>query len=83
MGCPELRGLSLPKIRREKKLPRILSFQQVMRLLGACSLYSKTLRSVIYDYGFRAFEVTLATCQWSQPHGTRDTYRVAIHIFQF
>ena len=42
MGCPELRGLSLPKIQREKKLPRILSFQQVMRLLGACSLYSKT-----------------------------------------
>ena len=46
MGCPELCGLSLPKIRREKKLPRILSFQQVMRLLGAYSLYSKTLLSV-------------------------------------
>ena len=33
MGCPELRGLSLPKIRREKKLPRILSFQQVKSII--------------------------------------------------
>lgn len=49
MDCPELRGLALPKIRRGKKLPRILSFQQVMHLLGVCDLYSKALLAVIYD----------------------------------
>jgi len=56
MGLAELQGLALPKIRREKKLPRILSFQQVMHLLSVCELYSKTLLAVIYDCGLRAFE---------------------------
>lgn len=56
MDLPELYGLALPKIRREKKLPRILSFQQVMCVLGKCDLYSKTLLAVIYDCGLRAFE---------------------------
>ena len=56
MDCPELRGLALPKIRRGKKLPRILSFQQVMHLLGVCDVYSKALLAVIYDCGLRAFE---------------------------
>ena len=70
MDCTELRGLSLPKIRRERKLPRILSFQQVMRFLGACSLYCKTLLSVIYDCGLCAFEGlskkshSLCLCMW-------------------
>ncbi len=56
MGCSELQGLALPKIRREKKLPRILSAEQVMRLLRVCDLYSKTLLGVIYDCDLRAFE---------------------------
>ena len=56
MGLNELMGLALPKIRRERKLPRILSVQQVMRMLGVCDLYSKTLLAVIYDCGLRAFE---------------------------
>ncbi len=29
MGCPDLAGLSLPPIRRERKLPKILSIEQV------------------------------------------------------
>ncbi len=74
MGCPELRGLSLPKIRREKKLPRILSFQQVMRLLGACSLYSKTLLSVIYDCGLRAFEA--CNLKWNDINFDRQQVHV-------
>jgi len=56
MGCPDLAGLALPKIRREKKLPRILSVEQVRHLLRTCELYSKALFSIIYDCGLRAFE---------------------------
>jgi hypothetical protein len=56
MGCQELHGLALLRIRREKKLPRILSTQQVMSLLRTCDLYSKALLSVIYDCGLRTFE---------------------------
>jgi integrase len=56
MGYPELAGLALPKIRRERKLPRILSEEQVKLLLRVCELYSKALFSVIYDCGLRAFE---------------------------
>lgn len=56
MDCSELHGLALPKIRRERKLPRILSAEQVMCLLHVCDLYSKTLLGVIYDCGLRAFE---------------------------
>ena len=70
MDCPELRGLALPKIRREKKLPRILSFQQVMHLLGVCDLYSKALLAVIYDCGLRAFET--CTLKWNDINADRQ-----------
>lgn len=56
MGYPELAGLALPKIRRAKKLPRILSVESVRLLLQTCGLYSKALFAVIYDCGLRAFE---------------------------
>ena len=56
MGFPGLAGLALPRIRREKRLPRILSVEQVQRLLRSCDLYTKALFSVIYDCGLRAFE---------------------------
>lgn len=56
MGCSELQGLEMPTIRREKKLPRILSVEQVKLLLRTSELYSKTLFAVIYDLGLRAFE---------------------------
>ena len=56
MGLPDLAGLALPRIRRERKLPRILSVEQVQRLLRCCELYTKALFSVIYDCGLRASE---------------------------
>ncbi len=56
MGYPDLAGLALPRIRREKRLPRVLSVEQVQQLLRSCDLYSKALFSVIYDCGLRAFE---------------------------
>ena len=56
MGYPDLAGLALPKIRREKRLPRVLSVEQVQQLLRSCDLYTKALFSVIYDCGLRAFE---------------------------
>jgi site-specific recombinase XerD len=62
MGCPGLAGLALPKIRREKRLPRVLSVEQVRLLLRSCDLYSKALFSVIYDCGLRASEA--CKLQW-------------------
>lgn len=56
MGYPELAGLVLPKIRRAKKLPGILSVESIRVLLSTCELYSKALFSVIYDCGLRASE---------------------------
>ena len=56
MGFPDLAGLALPKIRCEKKLPRILSVEQERQLLRSCELYSKALFSVICDCGLRASE---------------------------
>ena len=58
MGCPGLAGLALPRIRREKRLPRVLSVEQVRQLLRSCDLYTKALFSVIYDCGLRAFEAS-------------------------
>ena len=74
MDCPELHGLALPKVRRERKLPRILSTKQIMHLLGVCDLYSKTLLAVIYDCGLRAFEA--CNLKWT------DIYfdRCQVHI---
>ena len=63
MGCPDLAGLSLPPIRRERKLPKILSIEQVQALLRSCDLYAKALFSVIYDCGLRASEA--CNLQWS------------------
>ena len=74
MDCTELRGLSLPKIRREKKLPRILSFQQVMRMLRLCTLYPKTLLSVIYDCGLRAFEA--CNLKWNDIYFDRQQVHI-------
>lgn len=57
MGLSALEGLALPKIRRERKLPRIMSVREVMVMLRACDIYSKALFGVIYDCGLRSFEV--------------------------
>ena len=74
MALPELSGLALPKIRREKKLPRILSYQQVMHLLGICELYTKTLFAVIYDCGLRAFEA--CNLEWKDINFDRQQVHV-------
>ena len=63
MGYPDLAGLALPKIRREKRLPRVLSVEQVQQLLRSCELYPKALFSVIYDCGLRASEA--CNLRWS------------------
>lgn len=63
MGYPGLSGLAFPRIRREKKLPQILSVQEVALLLRTHSLYSKALFSVIYDCGLRSFEA--CNLKWS------------------
>ena len=63
MGCPGLLDLRLPKVRRRKKLPRILSVEQICHLLHSCELYSKCLYSVIYDCGLRASEA--CRLQWN------------------
>lgn len=74
MGYPKLQGLALPKIRREKKLPRIMSKEQVRTLLRCCELYTKALFSVIYDCGMRASEA--CNLRWN------DIYedRLQVHI---
>ena len=56
LGYPDLAGLDLPRIRRRKTIPRILSVEQVVLLLRTCELYSKALFAVIYDCGLRASE---------------------------
>lgn len=74
MGCTELKGLPLPKIRRERKLPRILSVEQVMSLLHVCDLYSKTLLSIIYDCGLRAFEA--CNLKWNDIYFDRQQVHI-------
>lgn len=70
MGYPGLAGLALPRIRREKRLPRVLSVEQVQRLLRSCNLYAKALFSVIYDCGLRAFEA--CQLQWHDINADRQ-----------
>ena len=76
MGFPEPRGLNMPKIRRSKKLPRILSTVSVVHLLNSCELYSKTLLGVIYDCGLRASEA--CNLEWTDI----DVHRCMVHIRQ-
>lgn len=56
MGFKESASLSMPRIRRAKRLPRVLSIEDVRRLLRICPLYQKALFSTIYDCGLRSFE---------------------------
>lgn len=56
MGLKEPGGLVLPKVRKPKRLPRVLSQEQVKRLIGLCELYDKTLLSTIYDCALRVSE---------------------------
>ena len=56
MGLKEPKGLVLPKVRKAKRLPRVLSQQQVAILLHRCELYDKTLLATIYDCALRVSE---------------------------
>lgn len=50
--------LSLPEIKREKKLPVVLSKQEVWRLLSSCRLLKhKILIGILYGCGLRCMEV--------------------------
>ena len=49
-------GLVLPRVRKPKRLPRVLSQEQMKRLIGLCDLYGKTLLSTIYDCALRVSE---------------------------
>jgi len=74
MGHKELAGLVLPKIRREKKLPRVMSMEDVKTLLHSCELYSKALFSIIYDCGLRSSEA--CNLKWTDI----DVHRRMVHI---
>ena len=56
MGLKEPKGLVLPKVRKAKRLPRVLSQEQVARLIHMCDLYDKALLSTIYDCALRVSE---------------------------
>jgi integrase len=74
LGYKELPGLVLPAIRRDKKLPRVMSTEDVRVLLHCCELYSKALFSTIYDCGLRAFEA--CNLKWTDI----DIHRKMVHI---
>ena len=56
MGLKQPGGLVLPPVRKPKRLPRVLSQEQIARLLRNCSLYDKTLLAIIYDCALRVGE---------------------------
>jgi integrase len=74
LGYKELPGLVLPAIRRDKKLPRVMSTEDVRTLLHCCELYTKALLSIIYDCGLRAFEA--CNLKWTDI----DIHRKMVHI---
>ena len=57
MGLKEPKGLVLPRVRKAKRLPRVLSQNQVARLIRLCNLYDKTLLATIYDCALRVSEI--------------------------
>ena len=56
MGLKEPKGLVLPRVRKAKRLPRVLSQDQVARLIHLCDLYDKALLATIYDCSLRVRE---------------------------
>ena len=56
MGLKQPGGLVLPPVRKPKRLPRVLSQEQIARLLRNCSLNDKTLLAIIYDCALRVGE---------------------------
>ena len=62
MGLKEPKGLVLPKVRKPKRIPRVLSQQQVALLLHRCELYDKTLLATIYDCALWTLLTRLICC---------------------
>ena len=54
MGLKEPGGLALPKVRKAKRLPRVLSQDQVARLIHRCDLYDKALLATSLPQGHRS-----------------------------
>lgn len=76
MHLPVLR-VSLPRIRKEKKLPVVFSQAEIRRLLDSCdSIRSKALLSLVYSCGLRQSE--LINLQISDI----DSDRMRVHIRQ-
>ncbi|MDF2672067.1 MAG: integrase [Clostridiales bacterium] len=68
---------SLPRPKKEKKLPNVLSFQDVMKVLGALrNEKHRTILFLIYSAGLRVGEVVKLTAQ------DIDSHRMLIHIVQ-
>ena len=55
MGLKEPKGLVLPRVRKAKRLPRVLSQDQVARLIHPCDLYDKALLATIYSTALSRF----------------------------
>ena len=74
LGRHEFRQfLPFPKVRR--KLPNILSLEEVARLIDACSsLFQRTLLMVLYGTGMRRSEVVRLKI------GDIDSQRMIIHV---
>ena len=56
MDYKEPHGLCMPKVRKQKRLPRVLSQEQMARLIHGSPLYAKTLLALIYDCALRVSE---------------------------
>lgn len=68
---------SLPRPKKEKKLPNVLSFQDVMKILSALTNEKhRTILFLIYSAGLRVGEVIKLTAQ------DIDSQRMLIHIVQ-
>lgn len=68
---------SLPRPKKEKKLPDVLSFQDVMKILGALKNEKHTtILFLVYSAGLRVGEVVKLTTQ------DIDSQRMLIHIVQ-
>ena len=89
MGLKEPGGLVLPRVRKPKRLPRVLSQEQMKRLIGLCDLYDKALLSTIYDCALRVSEACslkwidiscLQSSTWKSapPH----TIRIPSYLFE-
>jgi site-specific recombinase XerD len=68
---------SLPRPKKEKKLPNVMSFQEVTKILGALKNEKhKTILFLIYSAGLRVGEVVKLTSQ------DIDSQRMLIHVVQ-